>query len=353
MIYMIIKYKGEDNMTTEIKRKMQENSEVMTISEHQKTMENFKAFYYQINAKPDCKSIIYSKNIRIDKEDITELSTRIINKFQNHYDEEGYKINIHLSFYNRKIVEFAIWESFAEYIWPTTKLNSITLEWEYFLKLPGYEYPQLHRLIVKISDGIRPEEMLNLLISGRLEEIDELEKSVYPLAARVDFVNNVISDELLQIVRDWADGVKVVNKNRKFLFRLRRVRRQVAYLLNYITTFVSLICGMIYFNAILFDNATKITDLSANDIRSVINILFAFFVIVFAVYKISQLMSNYIFKSLEDFGENHVFKITKDDKKEIETIENDEERRKKHIILNFIVSILINIACGIITSMLI
>ncbi|WP_300630771.1 hypothetical protein [uncultured Thomasclavelia sp.] len=340
-------------MTTEIKRQMREKSGIMTISEHEQAMENFKAFYYQINAKPDCKSIIYSKNIRIDKEDIIELSNRIVDKFQNHYDEEGYKINVHLSFYNRKIVEFSTWESFVEYVWPTTKLNSITLEWEYFLKLPGYQYPQLHRLIVKISDGIRPEEMLNLLISGRLEEIDELEKSVYPLAARVDFVNNVISDELLQIVREWADGVRLVNKNRKFLFKLRAVRRQVAYFLNYITTFVSLICGMIYFNTILFNSTAKINELSTNDIRNVINILFVFFVIVFAIYKISELISNYIFKSLEDFGENHVFNITKDDKKVIESIENDEEKRKKHIILNFILSILINITCGIITSMLI
>lgn len=329
------------------------NSELMTISEHQQAMENFKAFYYQMNAKPDCKSIIYNKNIRIDRDDLIDLSTKIVNKFKNHYDDEGYKINIHLSFSDRKTVDFATWESFSDFVWPNTKLGSIVIEWEYLLRLPGYKYPQLHRLIVKISDGIRPEEMLNLLIAGRLEEIDELEKGIYPLAARVDFVNNVISDELLQIVREWADGVRLIDKNRKFLFKLRMVRRQIAYLLNYLTTFVVLTCGLVYTNISLSNSTFKIIELSSVDIQKIINSLFVFMVFVFVVYKISQLISNYIYKTLEDFGDNHVFKITKDDKKEIEKIQFDDEKKKKHIFLNFLLTIFLNIACGIIASMII
>lgn len=319
-----------------IKRHMQGQSEVMTVTEHQKAMENFKAFYYQINAKPDCKSIVYTKDIRIDMNDLIDLSRGVVDKFRNHYNNNGYKININLSFSNRKNLEFTTWESFMDYRWPATKLNSITIEWEYLLELPEYEYPQVHRLIVKISDGIRPEEMLNLLISGRLEEIDDLEKSVYPLAARVDFVNNTISDELLQIVVNWADGVKVVNENRKFLFGLRKVRRQIAYLLNYITTFVILICGVVYINAKL-NNNIKIIELNSSDICNFINIIFIFAFIVFVVYKISQLISNYIFKTLDDFGDNHVFDITKNDKKEIKRIEVEEKKQKKacHTKLHF------------------
>lgn len=334
------------------KRKMPESA-VMTISEHEKAMENFKAFYYQMNAKPDCKSIIYNKNIRIDKNDLIDLSQRIVSKFKNHYDDEGYKINTHLLFSNKEAVEFTTWESFVGYVWPNTKLNSITIEWEYMLKLPGYQYPQLHRLIVKISDGIRPEEMLNLLISGRLENIDEIENGLYPLAARVDFVNNVISDELLQIVRDWANGVRLVNKNRRFLFNLRKIRRQLAYFLNYLTTLIAMICSLIYINVSLLSHPFKIVELSSADIQKSINVMFGFLLFIFVIYKISQLISNYIYKTLEDIGENHVFKITKNDKKEIDRIESADEKRSKHIILNFILSIILNIACGIITGMII
>ncbi|MFR7589811.1 MAG: hypothetical protein ACLUVC_00060 [Longibaculum sp.] len=335
-----------------IQRKVN-SSNVMTISEHQQAMENFKAFYFQMNAKPDCKSIVYNSNIRIDKSDLIDLSKRVVDKFKNHYNDEGYKINIHLTFSNKKTVEFTTWESFIEYVWPNTKLGSITIEWEYMLELPGYKYPQLHRLIVKISDGIRPEEMLNLLISGRLENIDEIENGIYPLAARVDFVNNVISDELLQIVRDWANGVRLVSKNRKFLFRLRKVRRQVAYFLNYLTTFVAMFCGLIYINISLSNNPFKIIELSSIDIKKYINSIFVFVLFVFVVYKVSQLISNYIYKSLEDFGENHVFEITKNDKKEIKQIELDDEKKSKHIVFNFILTIILNIACGIIASMII
>ena len=333
-------------------RKMKESS-VMEVSEQEKAIANFKAFYHQINAKPDCKSIVYTKNIRIDKVDITDLSQKIIDKFHNHYENAGYKINVHITFADRKTVEFTTWESFDSFVWPNTELNSITIQWEYFLKLPEYELPQLHRLIVKISDGIRPEEMLNLLISGRLEEIDELEKGVYPLAARVDFVNNVISDELLQIVKNWAEGVKIVDKERRFLLNMRKIRRQIAYFLNYFTTFMALLCGLVYINISLINSPFKITELDSVHIQKTINLLFIFMIIVFVMYKVSQIASNYIFKTLEDLGENHVFQITKNDKKRIEKIQIDEENKKKHIIANLIFSIILNIACGILTGMII
>ena len=73
---------------------------------------------------------------------------------------------------------------------------------------------------------------------------------------------------------------------------------------------------------------------------------------MFLIYKLTQLISNYIFKTLGDVGENHVFEITKADKKEIERIQDDEIKNKKHIILNLVLTILINIACGVITNMI-
>ena len=214
-----------------------EKNSVMDITEQQKAYENFKAFYYMINANTDCKSIVYSKSIRVDKEDLNDLCTKVVDKFQNNYTDDGYKINVHLSFSDNKTVNFVTWDAFLQYQFPVAKLSSIVIEWEYMLKMPNYRLPQLHKLIVKISDGIRPEEMLNLLISGRLEDMDEFEQGVYPVAARVDFVNNVISDELLQIVNNWAEGVRLNDKNRNFLFKLKVVRRQIAYFLNYFALF--------------------------------------------------------------------------------------------------------------------
>lgn len=65
-----------------------EKSSIMNISEHQQAMENFKAFYYLVNAKPDCKSIVYGKNIKVDKENLVDLSEKIVNKFKNHYKND-------------------------------------------------------------------------------------------------------------------------------------------------------------------------------------------------------------------------------------------------------------------------
>ncbi|MEZ3506842.1 MAG: hypothetical protein K1W10_07870, partial [Lachnospiraceae bacterium] len=55
----------------------------------------------------------------------------------------------------------------------------------------------------KISNGLRPEEMLNLIFSGKIEDFEEIETNTFPVAARVDFIEPILGDELLNIVSEW------------------------------------------------------------------------------------------------------------------------------------------------------
>lgn len=111
-------------------------------------------------------------------------------------------------------------------------------------------------------------------------------------------------------------------------------------------------CGIRYINGYLKDHSFKLVELTSNHLIYLLDFLFKFCILIFFVYKLSQLISNFIFKTLEDVGENHVFEITKGDKKEIDRIKKNEDRKKRHVIINLIITIIINIACGVLTNMI-
>ena len=83
--------------------------------------------------------------------------------------------------------------------------------------------------------------MLNLVFSGKLEEVDKIDQEICPIVARVDFINSMLGDELLRIVELWKDGLRLPeNEQSKLLKVAKKYSRVIAYAINYITTFVAL-----------------------------------------------------------------------------------------------------------------
>lgn len=56
--------------------------------------------------------------------------------------------------------------------------------------------------------------MLNLIFSGKVEDFEEIETNVFPVAARVDFIEPILGDELLNIVSEWIRGLRE-NRDKK------------------------------------------------------------------------------------------------------------------------------------------
>ena len=132
---------------------MDRNTEVMKISDYELFYKNFKATYISMTAKPECRSKLFLRKIRVKKDDIVELNHQVVEKFKNHFEDTGFSINVIVKFRGRDILEFPNWLSFEEYnCVESNPIQSITIYWEYYLKLPQYKVPQKHVLVVKISD---------------------------------------------------------------------------------------------------------------------------------------------------------------------------------------------------------
>lgn len=226
---------------------MNSDSQLMEITKTEEFIKNFKAVYNAMTAKPDCKSRVFLRSVIIRKEDIFTLNNMIVEKFKSHYDDAGFSINVTISFRGRDTIELTSWQAFQEHNFDENEaIDSITIVWEYYAKLPKYDVPQKHTLVVKMSDGLRPEEMINLVFAGKLENIKEIDEEISPVVARVDFINPLVGDELLALVEKWNEGLDgPEDKKSKVYFFLSKHRRKIAYLLSYISLAILSFCGIV------------------------------------------------------------------------------------------------------------
>jgi hypothetical protein len=326
---------------------------LMTIKPDEQFMKNYQAIYYAMNAKPDCKSKIFGKDVTIKFQDLQDLNNKITEKFKAHYEDAGFIINITVSFRDRSSIEFNSWTTFSAYDWNIEKtINSILIMWEYNAQLPNYPLPQLHRLTVRLADEIRPEEMLNLVVSGKLQEVDKLDQEICPVVARVDFINSMLGDELLYIVERWQEGLEASSLENHVIYKyLKKYSRVLAYAINYIALFVSIWAGFRYLNKLFEELGTeKIGNIPINEIYSLFSSGIKILIAIFVVYKVFEIVANIVFSSLRQSTDNHTFNITKGDKNECKKIANTIRHKKLRIIGNIIFTIGYDIACSILTN---
>ena len=331
---------------------IEKGSELMEISSQEKFLKNYKAVYNAMTAKPDCRSKAYPKNVIVSIDDIIELNDKIFEKFKTQYETIGFSSSILVSFKGRDKLEFPNWISFSEHNWTeSSTITNMILVREFNIKLPKYNVPQRHTLTVKLSNGIRPEEMFALMLSGKLEEVDEIDQNLCPIVAKMDFIDMVIGNEVLGIVSEWVKSLKSSNLDKnKFIQCLQKNKRKLAYFINYFTLFFAIICSTINLNYIINSfNVNSIGELSPLQTNTVINITIFCVILCMIIYKLTEICAQFIFNILSNYGDEHIFNITKGDKNQQDAYRKKEQNDRKKIVWNLIITILINIACGITT----
>lgn len=332
------------------------NKGELVVSPEEKDLALFRSMYYQMNAKPDSMSKVYSQKIVITRDDIIDLNDRVNKKIRMHYQDDGYIATVTVSLSNREVINFQCWEEFLAYEWVSHNcINSIILKWNFNIRMPQYDYPQNHVLMVKISNGLRPEEMLNLIFSGKVEDFDEIETNTFPVAARVDFIEPILGDELLNIVSEWIRGLKE-NREKKnlFIIILRKFRKRVAQYFNYFALIMITFVGISLINKLVYSfGIDKIYNLSTKQFLSLFNAIVIFVFILFAALKLLNSVAQKIYDYLTQYGQGFAFSITKGDIKRQEEIKESDDIKAKKIIVNLIFSLIFNVMCGILSTWLI
>ena len=97
----------------------------------------------------------------------------------------------------------------------------------------------------------------------------------------------------------------------------------------------------------------RLADLTSKQFLTLFDWLVVLCVILFASLKILNNLARKIYEALSQYGQGFAFSITKGDKKRQDEIREYDAKTAKSIIARFIFSLIFNIACGIIASLLI
>lgn len=337
---------------------MQGDEQLLVVENEEINVKNFKSVYYQMNAKSDSITKLFTDNVTVDLDAIYNLNEMICNKLQQ-YQNAGFLITTTVKYKDKKNKFFPNWRAFQDARWTSDKsINKMTIKWEINIVFPNMgkeSIPQKHTLIVKLSDRMRPEEILNLVFSGGIEEIEDLDKEVFPIVASVDFVNEQLGEELLDIVAKWNESLKNPSEeNEKFMTLARKNKNKIVNFINYVPIIFFMICGMFYIRNFLIDlSCANVGEISIADFVRILEVITIVVIICYIARKVFYEIAKMVYNNINDYGEIHIFNITNGDKQEQKRIAKRNERKKKRTISNILLTIIINIVCGIITSFLV
>lgn len=328
---------------------MTKDNNLLVVDEYNKFVTEYKAVYQAMTAKHDCKSKIFDRNVKVSKDDICELNDRVVSKLQN-YNDAGFSVSVNVTYEGRESIEFSSWQEFEQHNFiESSAINSITIIWEFNALLPQYKVPQKHVLVVKIADGLKPEEMINILFTGKLENMQDIEKQMYPVVARVDFINYVLGDELLNIVNEWNKGLEIQDycEDGKVKPFLVKHRRKIAFAINYIPFILTILFAIQTFNTFLNNlQVDKVAELSISNVTGMTWVIGLLVFTIIFVFKTAEWMANVFFNSLGVDESFHVFNLNNGDKKLQERIRQRKHKNRVNIVCSILGTIALNIISG-------
>lgn len=284
-------------------------------------IDEFKSFFYHLNAKPDTEIRLLKGRKILELADIRSINERVAAKLRNHeITAEIPSINFVLS--HRKIKEYSTWAEFERENWDTVneKIQTVSINWDILIKLPHYQLPQRHSMKLRIGADIPPKDIFQLILTS--DDISQIIEAETPSVCKVDFINNIIAVELLNIVSDWHEGLKICPETNQIQKFLKKKGKLLSEIVRYTLPVALLAIACLYSNYFLpvlgINNELSIDSLQKNIV---------FLVTVFMLGSfLGRKTERYIDKNIDKFEEHPRFSITRGDKKAIE--EHDKSNNK-------------------------
>jgi len=310
--------------------------------------ESLKSLLYLLSGKPDSNIKVFNRPIVIDQNDISELNDTVQQKLTQHQTPVS-MVTVDVSYNNNKFATFGSWQEFLDTKWniPNT-IESISIKWDFFILWPTYAVPQRHTLSVKIASKMKPLQILQAVFSKDPDDIEDFEISPAPVMCRVDFIDHLMSEELINIVEKWVEARKqpeFITDSKTFL---KKHKGKIARIIHYSTPVLSAIALVSF----LFNFTDKLGVSTAVTVSIMRNFMLW---LLFSSMTISTLtvMGKYLaakaYNSIENYGHFSTFQITNGDKNRKTELDNKNSKHMSSFTFNCIVSLILNIIAGVIT----
>ncbi len=307
---------------------LQQQTEALT------NFDDFKAVFYQLNAKPDSDIRLLPHGKIVAIADIRSINDQVGAKIRNHnVIAEITSINFVLS--NRKLKDFSTWAEFERETWDTIndKVESISINWDMSIKLPQYALPQRHSMKLRIGNAIPLRDMFQLVLTS--DDISELITAESHGICKVDFINSIIAIELLNIVSNWHEGLKNSPKLSPTHQFLRKQADLISEVIKYLCPILLLILTCVYsdymYRALGIEQEKIIY--SIQSLAIIMTIVFTIGIVIGDKFERSMYMQ---LRKIETFPS---FSITRGDVRATEEFEENNNKLTKKIINRFLLII--------------
>ena len=296
-------------------------------------IDTLKSMYYWLNAKPDTHIKVFAQAKLVNNDDIIDLNSKVQSKLSIHHHFTNIT-SITVSLEKGEIKSFNAWEVFRNHHWEVPeRIESISINWDITVELPGYKLPQKHTLKVRIGSSLRPNELFHIITNGD-DEI-ELRENLSFIVCKVDFINVVISRELINIVETWYNALQKLHPKSKFQKFLETQKSIVARVGHYLTTSIGLALLFIFFKIHL----SKIT-INTFDKDIYLDIVFWMILFLLTYFTFNIIGSSFgqlIYEKIDKYESPHYFAITKGDKNEQVEINRKNKKISSNLIWQFLI----------------
>jgi len=303
--------------------------------ENKFSVDDMKAFFYLMNAKPDTSVQLLKETKKITHADIRDLNERVQRKLQNH-QLVGQIASINLHFDKGKILDYGSWAEYERENWKTINqtTEAISIEWDIQIKLPRYENPQRHTIKVRIGNSFTPKDVMELMFQS--DNPSEIKESMSAGIIKVDFIDQVIASEIIERIVNWYDGLVKVPRPAGFQKRLIKHKRHIVGITN--TFFPVLLLAIYHYYFIAF--CSWGTDLTNTSLANIQLALIIFISIYFMGRIFASIISNWIKSKIDSYKYHPEFNLTKGDQNAFEEYGTTNSVITKDIVQKLIISVI-------------
>ena len=297
-------------------------------------LDTFKSIYYWQNVKPDTQIKFFRERKRVEISDILQLKERLNSKIDTH-QVETYIASINFVLKDGNLRDYGSWAEFEREKWEyiNQTITAINITWDLTFTLPNFDLPQKHSLKVRLGNSIAPKDMLQMMFTS--DEPSEIIESRAEGLVKVDFINQMISNELIKIVSDWHEGLKKTELQSGFI---KFLDKKESYVLNFVANFtpVFLIFLAYIYQNLLCEKFGFSKELNILTLQR--SIVFLALVYVIGIL-IGKAFARWLNKKINGFDYHTGFLITKGDINSFEELNNNNNKIKKEIIGKMIIAV--------------
>ncbi len=193
--------------------------------------ERLKHIFYMLHGETTTRSRPFKGAIQVSRNDVEILISDICEQLElAHVRDKTILVGVG---FDKDFIEKPFSE-FQSCNWnEPDKTKEITIKFAFLYEDFNSGNPLKHSIFIRISKGVKPGNILQLMASNDSEKLDDLENLICPVFCRTDHVNDKLSKDIMRVVEDWHAGQKqpqLLSEGYEFL---KKHKTQVARIVHY------------------------------------------------------------------------------------------------------------------------